>query len=167
MTGKAVVPASEPDKRLPQWTYEFAAWLASKPVRPSRQAQIEWIQEFTQRGFNDYRLRKITKQPEFQKALLEYELSHVKRAERLILSKLDKYIKQHEWAVDTAQEDGDYAVTGRLTGDIIGRTVFQKKQEQAQAASVIISISEARITGLDSDVPEIEYEEITDADEED
>ena len=55
------IPAKRPKKQLPTWCYEFAAWYARQPVKPTNAEQIEWIQEYTQKGFTKYRLRKLHK----------------------------------------------------------------------------------------------------------
>lgn len=167
MTAKAIVPASKPEKRLPAWTYEFAAWLASKPVKPTKAEQISWIEEFTQKGFTDYRLRQLHKNPEFERTLLKYELNHVERVKSKLLRKLDKFEERFDWAVDTAFEEGDYRTVGKLAAMPLENTVFQRKQAEGdRSPTVNITISEARITSLDAEVPTVEYEELDDGETE-
>jgi hypothetical protein len=159
--GAGGVPAKRPD-----WTYEFAAWLARQPVKPTKAMQIEWIQEFTQKGFTDYRLRQLHKNPEFMHALLKYELSHIERAKDMVLRKLDKYVERFDWAVDTAYQEGDYKTVGQLAPKPLEQTIWKRKDENQAATSVTINISEARLSGIDTDAPVVEFEEIIDDSEE-
>jgi len=164
---QAVVPATRPEKRLPTWTYEFAAWLARQPTKPTKAEQIEYIQSLTQKGFTDYRLRQLHKNPEFQHALLTYTYNHLKRAEELVLRKLDKYVERLDWAIDTAYSEGDYKTVGQLAPKPLENTIWKSKKEQGQGdTKVTINISQARLTGLDSEIPEVEVEEITEDEQE-
>jgi hypothetical protein len=165
--GAGGIPAKRPPKQLPPWAYEFAAWYARQPVKPTRAEQIEQVKMLSQRGFTIYRLRKLHANPEFQHALLTYTYNHLKRAEELVLRKLDKYVENVDWAIETAREEGDHIDTYKMSMGVLENTLWKKKEkESAGEAKVTINISQARLEGLDADIPEVEVEEITDGGEE-
>lgn len=164
---KVEAPAQIPSKRLPPWQFEHAAWVARQPIKPTKRVQIEKAEELAQIGITDYGFRKFTAQPEYIKTLLKYQLSHVDRVRDTIARHLDGYLDKFDDAVDRAHELGDYKTVGQLAVKPIEAMVWNKQKEQVGQTAVTINISQARLEGMDADIPTVEYEEITEPDEED
>ena len=164
---KAEPPAKDRSKHIPAWQFEHAAWVARQPTKPTKREQIEKAEELAQKTITDYAFRKFTSQELYIKTLLKYQLDHVVRVKDTIMRRLDKYADRFDWAVDEAREMGDYKTVGQLAIKPIESMVWNKHQQEPGRVAVNIQISEARIAGMDVDVPEVEFEEITEDAEED
>lgn len=164
---KVEAPAQIPSKRLPPWQFEHAAWVARQPVKPTKRVQIDKAEELAQRKITDYAFRKFTNQELYIKTLLKYEMDCVLRVKDTIRRRMDKYADQFDWAVDTAEEMGDYKTVGALAVKPIEAMVWNKQKEQVGQTAVTINISQARIENLDADIPTVEYEELVDDEPED
>lgn len=159
---KANSPTGGSHEPIPSWQLEHAAWVARQPEKPTKAQQIDKAEELAQKTITDWAFRKFTKQEEYIKALLKYQLSQIERVKDTLLRRLDKYAERFDWAVDEAKEMGDYRTVGQLAMKPLENTVWKNKDDKPQTASVTINISEARLSGLEADIPEVEVEEITD-----
>ena len=164
---KVEAPAQIYSKRLPPWQFEHAAWVARQPIKPTKRVQIDKAEELAQKKITDYAFRKFTNQEEYIKTLLKYQMNSIMRVKDTIKRRMDKYADRFDWAVDEAHSMGDYKTVGQLAVKPIEAMVWNKQQQQTGQASVTINISQARIEGLDADIPQVEYEEIVDEEEED
>lgn len=151
-----------PDKRLlPVWQYAFAEWF-SRQDSPKVKEQCEMASSLAQKKITPHALRKFTAQPQYREYLAKMSYDHLKRLRAKINQRLDGYLAHVDNAVDMAKEVGDYKAEGSMAWAVIKDVAFKDKNQDGIGAVVSIQISQARLEGMDADIPEIEYEVIED-----
>ena len=151
---------------LPQWQCELAEWLSLQDPEPTNAEQVEKAAELAQKRITLYGLRKVKKKPEWIEYYDKCCFHRLARFKDKIEKKLFQYVDKFDWALDQAQEMGDYREVARNALRPVENTVWAKKTDsEGSSAAVTINISEARMSALDVDLPQVEVEELPEDDD--
>ena len=164
---RAWTPARLAAKPLLPWQREFAAWLASQSRMPSRPIQREQCCVLAGQRVSVHALKMLRARPDFEILYKDYQINHIRRVKERLERKLDKYERAHEWALTKAQEADDYKTVGAMAGKVLEKSLWNEAgRDDAAKVAVTINLTGSRIANLDSDIPEVEFEEITEDEEE-
>jgi hypothetical protein len=151
---------------LPKWQCEFAEWLSLQDPEPTNAEQVDYATSLAQKRITLYGLRKLKKKPEWVDYYDKCVFHRLARFKDKIEKKLFQYVEKFDWAMEAAKEAGDYREVARNVLRPVENTVWAKKDGQGGSdPTVTINISEARLSGLEADLPEVEAEEIPDEDD--